>query len=484
MKVKPAAQAGWVDVDLLGLRSTLTRKGKAFAIFELMQNSFDENAEVEVTLTQPNKSGKSVLTCTDNAPKGYMNLSHAHTMFAPSYKKEDATKRGRFNVGEKLVLALCDEASITSTSGQILFNKDRTRTTTAIKRKAGTEFKGTLDLTHEEYDEVCKQVRFVLPPVKTTFNGNVIPNRTPVLTFDSKLATEVADKNGVTRLRQRNTKVRLYTVEKGEKPTLYERGLPVVEIDAKWHVDIDQKIPLSIERDNVTPAYEKSIYVAVLNASHDMIDEQDAASPWVRTAISDERVKDEAVVKVMDKRFGKDRVSFDPSDIGSNREAASKSHTVVTGGSMSKDEWKIVRRAKALFPAGSKFPTNVSAPSGTEISPAKYTGQQARFVQLIKDLSPKLIRHKVSVRIIDDNDAQLLGCTQWAKDAYVFTINLAHQNINSWHKNYELLIHEIAHHAVQSNDHLCREFYDTCTELGAKLAKLALDSPELFEGAA
>src|SRR5271169_2477616 len=117
MKVRPAAQqAGWVDVDLIGLRGTLTRKGKAFAIFELMQNSFDENAEVEVSLTQPDKNGRSVLTCTDNAPKGYLDLSHAHTMFAPSYKRLDATKRGRFNVGEKLVLALCDEASITSTT--------------------------------------------------------------------------------------------------------------------------------------------------------------------------------------------------------------------------------------------------------------------------------------------------------------------------------------------------------------------------------
>jgi hypothetical protein len=43
-----------------------------------------------------------------------------------------------------------------------------------------------------------------------------------------------------------------------------------------------------------------------------------------------------------------------------------------------------------------------------------------------------------------------------------------------------LLIHELAHHKVQSNDHLCREFYETVTAIGAKIAQLALAQPELF----
>lgn len=59
----------WFVVDKEGLRKTLSRKGKAFAIYELLQNGYDENStKLEVTLTEP-KNGKSVLTCIDNAPR-------------------------------------------------------------------------------------------------------------------------------------------------------------------------------------------------------------------------------------------------------------------------------------------------------------------------------------------------------------------------------------------------------------------------------
>jgi hypothetical protein len=44
-------------------------------------------------------------------PGRVRDLSHAFTLFAESVKKGDAEKRGRFNLGEKLVLALCDEAT-------------------------------------------------------------------------------------------------------------------------------------------------------------------------------------------------------------------------------------------------------------------------------------------------------------------------------------------------------------------------------------
>jgi hypothetical protein len=72
----------WLEIDVLGLRRTLERKGKAWAIFELLQNSWDNNAtRVNVTITKPNKNGMSPLTCRDNAPEGYRDLSEAHTLF-------------------------------------------------------------------------------------------------------------------------------------------------------------------------------------------------------------------------------------------------------------------------------------------------------------------------------------------------------------------------------------------------------------------
>src|SRR5271154_5588411 len=77
-----AVAPSWLEVDMIGLRRTLERKGKAWAIFELVQNSWDTDAtQVDVTLTKPkNLDGQfiSTLICKDNAPDGYRDLSEAH----------------------------------------------------------------------------------------------------------------------------------------------------------------------------------------------------------------------------------------------------------------------------------------------------------------------------------------------------------------------------------------------------------------------
>lgn len=41
-----------------------------------------------------------------------------------------------------------------------------------------------------------------------------------------------------------------------------------------------------------------------------------------------------------------------------------------------------------------------------------------------------------------------------------------------------LLIHEFAHH--YESDHLSERYYDTLADLGARLARLALERPDLF----
>jgi hypothetical protein len=58
----------------------------------------------------------------DDAPEGFKDLSHAFTLFADSAKKSNPEQRGRFNFGEKLVLAISDEVTIRTTKGGIRFD--------------------------------------------------------------------------------------------------------------------------------------------------------------------------------------------------------------------------------------------------------------------------------------------------------------------------------------------------------------------------
>src|SRR5713226_3955617 len=120
---------GWLEIDKKGLQKLLGQKNKVFLLNEMVSNAWDEDiTRVEVTLSPPDENNHSWLRVTDNSPTGWSDLSHSHTMFAESTKKGKSEKRGRFNAGEKDVLALAIEAKLTTVTGQVLFNEDGTRT--------------------------------------------------------------------------------------------------------------------------------------------------------------------------------------------------------------------------------------------------------------------------------------------------------------------------------------------------------------------
>jgi hypothetical protein len=112
------------EVSKVGLGKLLARRGgKTRAVAELIQNSWDEAVtRVSVDLTPvAGRRQTHRLVVEDDAPGGFADLSHAYTLFAESVKKNDPTRRGRFNLGEKMVVALCSEAEISSVTGTIVF---------------------------------------------------------------------------------------------------------------------------------------------------------------------------------------------------------------------------------------------------------------------------------------------------------------------------------------------------------------------------
>ena len=127
---------------------------------------------------------------------------------------------------------------------------------------------------------------------------------------------------------------------------LYEKGLPVVQLETEWHVDVQQKVPVNIERDSVSGAYEKAICVAVLNEMENHITEAIATKSWVTTALGDKRVKASAVKTVVTARFGEEAVIYDVAHVGANKECTAKGKRVVTGGAFSKEAWANIKKAK------------------------------------------------------------------------------------------------------------------------------------------
>src|SRR6185503_2083242 len=142
------------------------------------------------------------------------------------------------------------------------------------------EFSGTFKITREEFEEMVAGVRMVAPPahIETTFNGELLDQRPILYTFSCSLATVRADEEGVLRPTQRRTDVHVYPVRPGETAHIFEMGIPVVETGDAWHYDVQQRVPVNWERNNVPPAYLRSLRVAVLSEMHDRLPE--AKAPW------------------------------------------------------------------------------------------------------------------------------------------------------------------------------------------------------------
>src|SRR5687768_5285101 len=102
----------------------------------------------------------------------------------------------------------------------------------------------------------------VLPPpnIRTVVNGEVIGSRAPMATGRGMLMTEAVDEEGRLHRPHEFTDVRVYAPQAGEKAHLYEMGIPIVELpEDTYHVSVEQKVPLSLERDAVTPYYLQTV---------------------------------------------------------------------------------------------------------------------------------------------------------------------------------------------------------------------------------
>jgi hypothetical protein len=354
------------------------------------------------------------------------------------------------------------------------FSKNSGRSRSKTRRATGTEFKGSLLLTIAEHKHILDKARYLIPPVPTIINGTALPTRTCLKKFNATLSTVIADAEGRMRPTKRPTSVCIYEPLEGETAMLYEMGIPVVETGDTWHIDIGQKVPLNMERDNVTPAFLMAVRVAVLNEMKGHLNLKLAVEPWVRTAGSSPLCDDETTRTLWDLRYGAKRVSFDPNDIGSNREAASQGFTVIAGGSQSAGEWNNGKRAGTITPAGQMFPTKLGSKIPDKVyTRDEWTPEMSGYAEFVERVSPDLVGHNVTVNYIDD---AAMVCGQFF-DSY-FDVNLAHNDICDWQRNIELMLHELAHTVVRSNDHLNHLFYETVGKLGAKLALLvAHDKP-------
>jgi hypothetical protein len=461
----------WFDVDRTGLRKLLEDRGIEFAVFELIQNAWDEAgvSRVEVTL-KPASKGRAILTVSDDAPEGFKDLRHAYTLFAESAKKTNAEQRGRFNIGEKLVLSLCDHATIKTTKGTVFFDSNGTRSEGRDHTDAGSIFEAKIKLSSEEIEQVTSEVQKLIPPVNITtiFNNVEIAQRAPRHSLQALMDTVLAGSDGTLRRTQRTTAIHCHEPRAGEKAMIYEMGIPVVEHDCAFHCDVQQKVPLTIDRTNVTTRFLRKLRLVVYDATFEHLTTEDANHEWAQTAV-EQTDNPEVVNDYMTKRFGELRVSFDMSDREANNRATAAGYTVIPGGAMSGALWDNVKDHEAIKPAGQLFPTHSGEFVPFEAS--EIDDNMKAVAAYTKELGVLLLGCSISVAFGEQGSNEA-AC--WSDRKIQYNVKNLGRSWFRLHANRlaidDLIIHEFGHH--YASNHLSNDYYDALTRLAAKAMQL------------
>ncbi len=342
-----------------------------------------------------------------------------------------------------------------------------------------------------EIKECVKTTQLFIPPeqIVTTINGKKLPVRKPIASVEATLATEFENGQGQYRRTRRATVIHVYEPLPAEEASLYEMGLPVVETGDRWHYDIQQRVPLNADRDNVQPSFLRDVRAAVVNALSDKVGEEDAAEPWARDATQSSRIEKQAFERVMHKRHGRKLVVRSVNDAEANHVAAAHGYEVLAGGALTGDEWRNAKRFESFQAASRAFPTDSptsgSGSKSTTIPEEKWTPGMRRLAEYVERIGRELVGGLV-VRIVRDSGNRRFSAWYSQKEITFNLQRLGHRFFNDFPANLErvnsLLLHEIAHE--RESDHLSDRYHSAICDFGATLTQLALDKSKLFRGAA
>lgn len=461
----------WFEVDKEGLKSLQLGKPKAYVIRELIQNAWDEKITTCEVQTEYNR-GIALISVEDDNPEGFRDLKDSFTLFKHTYKRLDSTKRGRFNIGEKQVIAICSKAMIETTKGTVVFDS-KGRFASNKKREIGSKVTVYVNMTREEYNEILENIKLYLSPknIITLINGQKLEYKEPYKIIEATLLTEI-EENRILKKTLRKTQIHVHKVD-GDS-YIYEMGIPVMKIECQFSIDIQQKIPLNVDRETVSPSFLKSVFAEVLNATYEDVSSDNSSQLWIRDATSDKRIQADALKNVIKKRFGDKVVVANPFDRNSIDEAISHGYKVVSGSELSKEEWKNIKDNDLMQSTSDLFgATFTSAETISELSPS-----QMVVKVYAQKIALRLLKIDLRVTFVKSNATAM---AQYNKENQTLTFNVS-KLPNTFFDNYiettSKILHELGH---QFGNHTEHSYHEALTNMAQELIMIALKEPEFFE---
>lgn len=461
----------WFEVSKEGLRQLWAGKSKDFIIRELVQNAWDENIS-KCSFTSEWRNGIAYLVMEDDSPEGFKDITHAFTLFAPTYKRLIPEKRGRFNVGEKQILAMCKEAVVSTTKGTISFSPQG-RVHKRLKREKGSIISLTLRMKEDDFKEMLESVDLYLPPKGIDFrvNDNPVLYKEPYKVVEVSLPTEIRNADGMVKA-YRKTKANIHNAA-GSEAYLYEMGLPVCKIDCLYHVDVQQKVPMSIDRNKVTQSYLRKIFTLVLNETYELVPNVNVSDGWVREAMSNKDISNEAVKAVVKTRYGDKVVVANPTDRRSVDEALSHGYKVIYGNELSRSEWMNIRKTGAIRSSSTLFPTKFT----DDCEEVEKDENMIKVEELTKKIAKRCLGIDINVHFL-----------KWTGVAAQYGHKTLDFNVKKLGRRFfdppinnrviDLILHELAH---EKGFHVEASYQNCLSRMAGELIMLALEEPEFFK---
>ena len=478
---------GWFEVDKSGLSKLLKEGGKGRLVGELIQNSFDtDSPSTHIKLEL--KDGLIHLEVKDDSSHGFKRLADAWTLFAESEKKANNKLRGRFNLGEKLVLSICEEAKIASTKGTVKFHENGTRIFSKNKTLRGSIFSATMKGNAGELAEIQHYVRSVLVP-----NGHrLFLNDSPVVAHKSlkkimglRLETVGINKNGDLIRTARNCEINIYEPTNTEVPHLYEMGLPVVPLDdygIRYHIDIGQKVPLNFNRDSVPAGFLKKLFTQVFNNLSEELKPDDFNESWVNEATSSDQCDNTAFKRFVANKFGEKTAFFDPSDLDANKNFQADGGVIIYGRMLNKQQ---IENAKdsGVVSSGKLTPSHMAGvKSQVTVTCAEVANIAIKYFQFI---SKKLTGEVFDFKFVDFNSPlvnykwqdQILNLSETLIPMWEL---VAETEIKSLFESFDqIILPALALRKAPSK--LCKEFNDELCRLTSTILWIAVQNSQDFQ---
>ena len=436
-------------VSTEGMRELHAARPPWSLVKELVQNSWDEAPEASTCTVdvEPLKKygkedrGRTVIAVTDDGP-GFRDITDAYTLMGATPKRGDPTKRGRFNIGEKEVISVAAEATIETVGRTVHFPSSGGRVVRRNRRERGTVVTLVMPWGVRKREELIQMLRRFRPiECRLVVDGDEVPSRAPIVSRRATLPTVLQAGPGEP-LRPTNRQTIIAILEPDGESWLYEMGIPIQPIDLAFDVDVQQKVPMPPNRDTVGKAYLRDISAEVLNATHHLLDGDEAAETWVRTAIEDERIEEAAVKTTIEKRYG-DKVAIWSPDTDANMRAAESGYEVLNPRSMSTEERQHMRELGGLKTTSALFGRGV----GVVAEHVEPNEVQLEFAEWVKDLAD-LSGLTATVRFIRVKTSIRADCTANSKTPTV-RLNVYHLS-DKWlaqrgPDQIALVVHELGH---------------------------------------